>query len=336
MDTVVLHKVRHTALHVLTFIMAVLVAVFGISKHALTNNAYALFEIGFAVILVFNLIYYRITGNYRVASSVLMASLSVLGLFLLVTGGFDKTGIYWIFSYPVIAFFFKDGKHAFLWNTLMLLFIIILAIFDYIEQNISVYTNQELRQALGAYVASLSVAVLYNRTIHYILEGLREKAIKDELTGVYNRSFILEYLKKATEKLNRDKSSGLCVVYVDVNDFKKLNDTHGHGKGDEVLKLLVRLLEENLRSEDIIGRIGGDEFLIVMSDCDKSVISRIDSIFEKINRRLKDYNVSLSYGLAVAPHDAVDMEDLLDIADMRMYKVKRSIKHSISGQKGGK
>ncbi len=157
---------------------------------------------------------------------------------------------------------------------------------------------------------------------------IRYLADHDSLTGVLNRRAFVERLEKS---LNLAKRYGrnLSVVYIDMNDFKEINDVHGHDCGDQVLMGFCEKLLEVLRVSDDVGRIGGDEFVILLneagSDGARSFIRRLKEIFEEPVTKCGDerIGISISAGYATFPDDGEDVERLIRIADERMYEDKR-------------
>ncbi|MDY0210761.1 MAG: diguanylate cyclase [Acholeplasma sp.] len=115
-------------------------------------------------------------------------------------------------------------------------------------------------------------------------EVLLEKAVTDELTRALNRRGIFDYLKEVVSK-SKHKNTELSVLMVDIDDFKKVNDTYGHLIGDEVLKDLVKVIQDNLRESDRLGRYGGEEFLVVYPNTKlkdaKKISERIRDIVDK-------------------------------------------------------
>lgn len=98
-------------------------------------------------------------------------------------------------------------------------------------------------------------------------EAMRYQATRDALTSLYNRGNILELLERELERARREQTS-LSLLFCDLDEFKPINDKHGHAAGDEVLKETARRLQGAVRSYDLVGRYGGDEFLVVMLGCD--------------------------------------------------------------------
>ena len=140
---------------------------------------------------------------------------------------------------------------------------------------------------------------------------------KDPLTGVFNR----RYLKKIHLHL-WDR-----IILTDIDNFKYYNDTYGHGKGDQLLLLFVRIVQENLRNNDLFIRLGGDEFLILLSDVDTEQADKILSrIEEQFQNEIDDKNVGFSYGIAMRENS---IEETVSAADSLMYSMKRAKKAAL-------
>jgi diguanylate cyclase (GGDEF)-like protein len=153
-------------------------------------------------------------------------------------------------------------------------------------------------------------------------------ALHDELTGLPNRRLFAAKLTQAIEYSDR-KNSSLALVVLDVNNFKKINDTLGHVAGDQVLREVANTLRKSIRASDTVARLGGDEFIIVATDMvnDGSVERFTDSLRSAIEHPItineQSMVVGASFGFAMYPRDARDATKLLRLADQRMYHLKR-------------
>lgn len=162
-------------------------------------------------------------------------------------------------------------------------------------------------------------------------EELREQAIKDPLTGLYNRRYFHETLKKETEKAYR-YSRPIAFLVIDVNRFKQINDRYSHQTGDQVLKEIADLLQENVREADSVIRYGGDEFLVMMPETNGNSQHTVERLKEEIDRwneeqELLDFNLSLAIGLSHwSPDQGRNVEKALKEADRKMYEHKKSLK----------
>lgn len=157
---------------------------------------------------------------------------------------------------------------------------------------------------------------------------LKQLALYDSLTGCANRNFLSERIEFSIARSQRDKS-GFTLLYMDLNKFKIINDTHGHKAGDHVLSIISDRINATIRRTDLVARVGGDEFVIVFNNLinvEDTILNLNDKILEAISFNEVDLSVSASFGHSVYPEDGDDMDKLLDKADKRMYfnKVKRN------------
>jgi len=153
---------------------------------------------------------------------------------------------------------------------------------------------------------------------------------RDPLTSLHNRRFIFEVLPALLEKADKNKEK-LSVFVVDIDNFKKINDTYGHEVGDAVLRDVSHSLLKNARRRDLIARWGGDEFLVIMPHTKHESKSHLSS-WDDIDKNLKAYcgdsviNISVSIGNSIYPENGKSPNDLIRIADQRMYALKSAKK----------
>jgi len=159
-------------------------------------------------------------------------------------------------------------------------------------------------------------------------EMFKTMAQIDGLTGIYNRHFFLQIASEEVEKAERYRQP-LCIVMIDLDKFKSINDTFGHLDGDEVLRFFGRVLLQDLRKFDVAGRYGGDEFVVVLPNTDMALAEQIlkrivNAIHEPIH--LPDHpplHIAISYGITQM-QDGNTLEILIQNADKAMYIMKRS------------
>jgi len=162
-------------------------------------------------------------------------------------------------------------------------------------------------------------------------QELQKLAHYDVLTGCYGRRYGLNLLEQQIKTAKRKKTT-ILLLYLDVDNFKYINDTFGHQEGDKVLKESVELFKSTLREIDIICRMGGDEFLLIFPDSSSKETSLIRSRLEKnlsqLNKRIKkDYQIKFSMGFSeYLPDKPKALDELINIADQRMYEEKKKNK----------
>jgi len=161
-----------------------------------------------------------------------------------------------------------------------------------------------------------------------MLERAFEEATADALTGLPQRAHFMKLLRHELKQRHR---RSLCVAYVDLDGFKQVNDEYGHARGDEVLRLLARAARESLREGDVLARMGGDEFAVLLMDAlpaeADAVLRRLRDRFEELTAPL---GTSFSAGIAVAGQGE-EAERLVTRADEAMYRQKRSRSTQLSG-----
>ena len=162
-----------------------------------------------------------------------------------------------------------------------------------------------------------------------LTQVLNKLAFYDNLTGLPNRNLFVDRLSRAMAAAQRNRS-GLALLYIDIDRFKRINDTFGHDAGDELLRQLAVRLQECLRKTDTVARLGGDEFVIILEQIpDTSLAIRtVENLLETCcgdyELRGRSQRVTLSIGISLYPHDSEDMDALLKCADTAMYRAKAS------------
>jgi len=165
-----------------------------------------------------------------------------------------------------------------------------------------------------------------------LYERLQQLSIFDSLTGVYNRRYFMERLSEEFSRAQRFNLD-LSFLMIDIDNFKKINDTYGHLVGDAVLREIARLIWENLREIDFVARYGGEEFSVVLLDTDKTAAIMVaERICSRISReRLKAFDetlaVTVSLGVAGFPANTRYLDVLIETADKALYKAKAAGKN---------
>lgn len=147
---------------------------------------------------------------------------------------------------------------------------------------------------------------------------------KDVLTEIYNRRFVIQKFPRLLVRMDKSNEK-LSLFLIDVDNFKKINDTYGHEIGDKVLQYISSILLSSTTKKEIVARWAGDEFLIISPFSDEKsgdvIIKHIKNALKKLSEEI-NIDVSVSIGTSVYPNDAKTWDALLNIADRGMYEMK--------------
>jgi len=191
--------------------------------------------------------------------------------------------------------------------------------------------DEELGLSMGAvdYITKpYSPAIVEARVATHITlkqqsDTLRNLAMRDQLTGLYNRHFLIDVAAKKISQTHRHKQS-LCLIMVDIDHFKAVNDEHGHTVGDAVLRDVAEIFLKQCRNEDIIARFGGEEFVFLLDACNRDAgIKKAERIRQTLEAsRVQGLAITASFGLAHITNGE-NFASLLNRADEAAYKAKR-------------
>ena len=168
------------------------------------------------------------------------------------------------------------------------------------------------------------IIVIFIFIFSFAIAKYRRKALTDELTNIWNRRGIIEEAKKV--------GVNSSVLFFDIDHFKKINDTYGHEFGDYVLKEISKLISSNIRSLDIFGRWGGEEFIIILRG---TTYEKALEIAEKLRKKVEEHNfkgVKVTISLGVASFDG-NLEESINKADMALYEAKKMVRNQVKGLK---
>lgn len=183
----------------------------------------------------------------------------------------------------------------------------------------------------GSAFAFLLILGILLAKMRQLLDHERLLSRIDPLTGSVNRRAFLEAMTNEVFRLSR-YGHPLSIVYIDLDNFKKINDIHGHNTGDFVLQTVVSTISHNLRRTDVVARLGGDEFAILLPDTDKKAsLVTTHKILEQLNISMKrhDLAITFSIGLLTCTVAPKTVDEIITIADNLMYEAKKSGKNGI-------
>jgi diguanylate cyclase (GGDEF)-like protein len=228
--------------------------------------------------------------------------------------------IFYLLPVTLTAFFFKREYGIFIAAVCSLLW-------GYINQTSGqtysnhyiLYWNDFTRFAYFAFT------VIIFCDLHDAIHKERELSMIDPLTGIFNRRMFYSEITRQLAQLKRYKRP-FCVVYIDMDKFKSVNDTLGHAVGDQVIETTAKSLKQQTRDTDVIARLGGDEFGIIMPETNGAqaeiVLSRLR---ERLNTNMGDrgWPVTASMGVNVV-ENVTTLDEIIDSADQLMFKVKKA------------
>lgn len=300
------------------------------------------------VVLGSALLYCTALGLFRWRHSYLLAgNLAVAAVYFAVLAGVLLTGGYgvspimplWIVV-PVFVFPLAGPRSGMVWAIIIFLTMIILLVSNLAGfktwQLSDPETLQVIERVLPVILCFMVVTalIIYERLNEQLNQWLQEerqrfafKASHDSLTDLPNREEFYSRLETALRE-STHKHQQMALVYIDLDGFKPINDTHGHFSGDKVLKITAQRIKEVLRHTDVAARIGGDEFALILhgvqkrSDIDLALNKLLHTLSIPIDIEGREVQVHASAGVAIFPQDSRDMLALCRLADNAMYVAK--------------
>ena len=209
---------------------------------------------------------------------------------------------------------------------------------EYMYQNITIMPLRDLagkNSHIGVLVYDVTDVALQKMQLQKARDELSILAKTDTLTGLYNRGHWEECLKKEYDRYRRTKQTP-CMMMLDIDHFKRVNDTYGHPAGDAVIRTLSDLLTQSLRGTDIIGRLGGEEFGVILIDTNAEPAEMLaNRIREKIEQTVirhddTDIRITSSFGITELNEDFKDYEEWFATADLGLYDSKNSGRNQVT------
>ncbi|PTW02789.1 diguanylate cyclase (GGDEF)-like protein [Halanaerobium saccharolyticum] len=237
----------------------------------------------------------------------------------------DQTDFLFGFSYFLLFIIIYDNflknsddkKAIILWLAQILFYVIFL----YFESYLIIKTIILIQVLFGVISSGKQIKAFKRQN-----EKIRYLSFHDEMTGLHNR----RYFENKLEALDDPKKHNPSVIIADINNLKVINDNHGHKKGDEYIKSAANLLKSELREKDIISRIGGDEFAIILPETNKEECKKIITrIKEKAKKHPEKY-FSIAFGYIYDSSKYQSLEAMINAADRKMYHNKKKIKEKIN------
>lgn len=228
-------------------------------------------------------------------------------------------------------------------TTIGLILVAICVFYELATYAFSRYTEVSMFQIKGVSSVGLTIFIgilvidLYHRVTKNMMEEhekalLIKRAYTDDLTKLHNRAYCSEYMRN----LSVDKNSKYTIINFDLNGLKKMNDTYGHTKGDELICYAAIVLEKSFAKDGVVGRMGGDEFIAIIENDNIEFIEKLIKTFKdnikEVNEKKPDLGLSISYGYATNTElEGARYEKVYHVADERMYVYKQEVKKAMQG-----
>ncbi|WP_378951421.1 GGDEF domain-containing protein [Pelosinus sp. sgz500959] len=183
--------------------------------------------------------------------------------------------------------------------------------------------SDPITKIAGIGLFSILIPALAGSLCGKLIQNLHEFAHRDQLTSLWNGRYFHSELTKEMVRLKRTQSTS-CMALIDIDDFKKINDTYGHLIGDEVLRNIASVFEKNTRANDVVVRLGGDEFVILFPDTNLECASLLtEKLREMIANHRECYQATISVGVLLV-HANVEVTQLLKLVDETLYQAKKT------------
>lgn len=308
-------------------------------ERAVGNTGMAEFMGIILLCALLNVLLLRKTLNGALASNMVLLIMLVMLSVMLLNGMFQNTAPFWYATFPAVAFFFKGRCKGVLWLGALLSVLLLLML----GQSQGLLHTPFSNPALGLlFTSTMTVGMMVS-----VYENMRSRAEAklrearaelhylahtDSLTGLPNRAAFYDHLPQVLGQAERSGEQ-LAVMFIDLDNFKPINDNYGHEVGDQLLIQAAARLSEQLRTGDYVARIGGDEFVAVFPRLGRQeeaaaiaqkLIATLARPFEIMGHRC---GIGVSIGIGFYPVCATTTDELVQLADHAMYRVKRSGKN---------
>lgn len=291
-----------------------------------------------ASIFFVNLLYFHLYKNLDLSCKIASVGIIIFCLILVYQGGIENTALYWVFPLSLLLFGLLGYFYGCIANCVV--FISLLIMLTHPELLLANYSASEVVRFLSSFFV-LNIMGFINEYLHENSHSTmadinfykNQQANTDALTNLPNRRFV-DVVFFPSIKVNVNDRFPMVLIMADVDGFKVFNDTYGHHVGDIILKKLARTMEECIRTEDIVTRVGGEEFLLLFSNTGYEIglkiaekmrkeVSAIDLVHE--HQILK---VTMSFGVAIS-HNYSEIESKLKEADVKLYQAKNAGRNCI-------
>lgn len=308
------------------------------------RNSIGLFLLGCLITVSIINLYALKSDNFIIAGWLYSSVLFSLVVYLVLTGGVLQTGPLWTYPIVVIIVSLLGPVTGFFLSALLIGLLILIFLFaaDFTQLPRYATTFQVRYIATLIALTGLVWSIEYARSRAFdLLNKLYEDMLKvsrtDQLTGLLNRRGFEERFAAEVNLFQR-QGKPFSLLLIDVDNFKMINDRHGHLVGDAYLKKIATILRSEVRSMDAIGRWGGEEFIILLTSSTQEqavgVANKIRNTIENLHQVIVDAPEKLTISIGVAQYrEGESLTELTDAADRALYEAKKSGKNRVSVSK---
>lgn len=313
------------AISVLTF--------FGVVALIEGRAGYGIILIGFSLATCACYVIFWMSGKYGLAAHFVVLLMALLCLYMFYSGGAENTGILWYFAFPPLAIFLQEIQKGLMSVVTLMLVTFLVYYFKLLDFDSSRYSNVFVQRFIAVYsvitILSCLFALFRNQAeenLEKINERLEIISTTDVLTGLANRRRMDEILTDEVRRFDRFKQP-FSLILLDIDHFKKVNDTWGHQNGDYVIKTVAELCKKFIRSIDTASRWGGEEYLILLPG---TTLSNAKATAERLRVGINEYDfqldgqtekISASLGIAEFGKDS-NLRNCIRRADKCLYLAK--------------
>lgn len=290
------------------------------------------------------LFYVKYRANLVVAANLFAASAFLgIGLPIIISGGLAASPVTpLLFVVPVWAFLMAGRLWGLAWTIITVLYVMLY----YLAYQLGIEFQQVIAQEhiVGSFYSILLLTIVVITACFYVYEThvetltakLEEQSrrfaydsLHDPLTGLSNRKLFDKHANQAIDFALTENLKA-AIIYIDLDDFKPINDNYGHHIGDQVLKSAAHRMRTSIRSSDTASRLGGDEFAVLLHgakdiDSIKFVANKIlNAVCQPIDVESQTLTVGASLGVVIIPDNGIQLEAVLKLADETMYQAKKS------------
>ncbi|MGB2740361.1 MAG: GGDEF domain-containing protein [Cognaticolwellia sp.] len=316
---------RRSALRILLLVTIFAVGIFVVNNMRVGLHLYAFIEaiIGIFWCWIFSQV--KTTKHLKRLSLIYLLTFYFLVLYGISIASF-KSGLFsWLFIFPILSYLLLGCR---LGTVLTAISVFIgLGILGRLVWQIDPEVNWIVMGNFGFAIAAIwSMVYVYESKRETVVERLKEQVTKDPLTGLLNVRNLNDILTSVLSSAERH-AEPVTIAYIDINDFKKINDTQGHQKGNEILLAVAKTIKNITRVGDYAFRYGGDEFCIIFSNCTEDQVKRTygHRLSEEVHNNSNKLTMSIGYAQA-GPNSYISAESLIDKADKSMYSIKYTSK----------